>query len=881
MVGTTIGHYRVLALLGRGAMGEVYLAVDERLQRKVALKVQPEAFAADPERRHHLEREARALAALNHPGIVAVHGVEQHGDALLLATEYVDGTPLGALIPAEGMPFDEIVRIGSALAEAVGAAHRQGIIHRDLKPGNVMVTADGAVKVLDFGLAKIRRTAGVEAQPDATSTATVAGTIVGTAHYMSPEQAQGLPVDARSDIFSLGVVLFHMATGRRPFEGDTPLAVLSSIIKDTPPAVTDTRPDLPPSFARLVARCLEKDAARRVQDAVDLAAQLREAGIEGTVRRATSPRARPAAFSWRTLAPRTRRALAVAPVLAAAAAGAWWFFARPASAPTVLDSTLVAVAPFENRTNDRSLDAVGLMAADRIAQGLTEQLAIRVVPGPVALEAWPPSRPAAAGADAPDRVRLLARRVGAAVVVSGDYYAAGGELAFRVRITNAAGGREIAQFGPVTGRPDAPGEAVEKVSQYVLGEAAAYFKGGGGVATAGLAGYAPTGPPMTYEVYREFLAGLEAFGREPRDAVAHLERVEELYPHRALVLPWLVFSYMRLGELDKAERYADQVSRRIAPEDMPLVRYFQARLGGRWLDAYNAIREFHRSLPGHVPTVNTTAGAALALARPREALALLSSVDVSPWLDSSSGQSSLSMRAEAEHMLGRYEEERQVATTLAGVAPEAINGLVRALSALGRTDDIPPVIERSQLATHRGSPPGQLMKQAAEELRAHGHAGDCRLVAARGIEWIDALDPKAAGTAASRQLRADLLSLLERWRAASALLAQIAAERPDDVAALSGLGVARARLGDAPGAEQASESLAKAQGRHLFGAHTYGRARIAGALGQKDRAVALLQQAFSEGQVIVWRAHVDPAFDALRGYPPFDRVTAMDQEPAK
>jgi tetratricopeptide (TPR) repeat protein len=878
MIGSTIGHYRVLALLGRGAMGEVYLAFDEHLQRKVALKVQPEALAGDRDRRHHLEREARALGALNHPGIVAVHGIERHGDVLLLATEFVDGSPLGTLIPPEGMPFDEIVRIGTALAEAVGAAHRQGIIHRDLKPSNVMVTAEGAVKVLDFGLAKIRSVPGGGAGPDGTGSGTLAGTIVGTAHYMSPEQAQGLPVDARSDIFSLGVVLFHMATGRRPFEGETPLAILSSIIKDTPPPVTDVRPDLPAAFARLVARCLEKDPGRRVQDSVDLAAHLREVATE----RPLTPEARKrrGRVSWETVLPRARWPIALVLLLAVVAAG--WRVLRPPASPAALDSTLVAVAPFENRTNDRALDAVGLMAADRIAEGLTGQLSLRVVPGPVALEAWLPASAGGTRDRQPDRVELLARRVGAAVVVSGDYYTVAGELAFRVRITNARDHREIAQFGPVTGRLDAPGEAVEKVRQYVVGEAAVYFKGAGGIATAGIPpDFAPTGPPMSYEVYQEFLRGLDASGRDPRTAVIHFERVEELYPHRALVLPWLVLSYMRLGDFARAERYVELVARRIAPEDRPLVQYFQARLSGRWVDAYDAIRRLHRSMPQHVPTVNATAGAALAIGRPREALALLSSVDVSPWLDSSSGQSSLSMRAEAEHMLRLYEDERQDALKLAGVAPEAVGGLVRSLAALGRADEIPAVLERSQVARGRGTPVGQLIKQAAEELRAHSHLDASRAMALRGLEWLDALDAAASRSVANRQLRGDLLSLLDRWREALALFRELANEQPHNVSILSGVGIARARLGDAAGAERVSEELMRLERPYLFGAQTYGRARIAAALRQKDRAVALLLQAFTEGQVIVWRTHVDPAFDALRGNESFDRVTALTQEPPR
>ena len=275
---------------------------------------------------------------------------------------------------------------------------------------------------------------------------------------------------------------------------------------------------------------------------------------------------------------------------------------------------------------------------------------------------------------------------------------------------------------------------------------------------------------MTYEVYREVLAGLDAFGRDPQAAIAHLERVEVLYPHRALVLPWLVLSYWRVGEFDKARRYVAVVRGRMAPEDMPLVDYFSARLEGRWIDAYRSIRAFHRLLPGHLPTVNTAAGAALALGRPTEAIALLSSVDVTPWLESRFGRASLSARAEDEHMLGRYEEERQVAPRLEAGAPESSGGLIRALAALGRADEIPQLVERMQLAMPRGSSsPSQWLKQAAEELRAHGHAALAREMAVRGLELLSVVDPPASRTAPVRQLRGDLLSLLERWGEASSV----------------------------------------------------------------------------------------------------------------
>ena len=312
MVGTTLNHYHVLRKLGEGGMGEIYEAEDTRLHRKVALKILPGAVASDPERRQRFEREAQAVAALNHPNIVTIHSVEEspspgpgQAGVPFLTMELVEGTTLGDLIPTGGMPLDRVLRIGGAIADAIAAAQQRGITHRDLKPANVMVTASGQVKVLDFGLAKLR-----DLEADAISSAattlstgglTGEGRILGTVSYMSPEQAEGRPVDSRSDIFSLGVILHQMATGDQPFKGDTPVSVISSILKDTPSSVTDLKPGLPSDLARIVKRCLAKDPERRYQTAVDLRNDLDElkAGIDSGEIPASRARRSPAATATR------------------------------------------------------------------------------------------------------------------------------------------------------------------------------------------------------------------------------------------------------------------------------------------------------------------------------------------------------------------------------------------------------------------------------------------------------------------------------------------------------------------------------------------------------------------------------------------------------
>ena len=276
--GTSLGHYQIAAPLGAGGMGEVYRARDPRLRRDVALKVLPELAAADPDRRERFTREAHAVAALNHPHIVTIYSVEDIGTTVFLTMELVEGRSLADVLPPGGLPLDRVLAIGIAVAEAMTAAHQKGITHRDLKPGNIMLgegEQSGRIKVLDFGLAKITEQPldGPAASwlPSAPTTPiTAEGHILGTVAYMSPEQAEGRATDGRSDLFSLGVVLYEMATGQRPFGGDTSLSILSSILKDTPRSVTDLNPALPRDLGRIIRRALAKDPERRYQSAKDL-----------------------------------------------------------------------------------------------------------------------------------------------------------------------------------------------------------------------------------------------------------------------------------------------------------------------------------------------------------------------------------------------------------------------------------------------------------------------------------------------------------------------------------------------------------------------------------------------------------------------------------
>jgi TolB-like protein/Flp pilus assembly protein TadD len=282
LIGKTLAHYEITGLLGKGGMGEVYRARDTKLERDVALKVLPAAMAADPARLERFEREAKTVAGLNHPHIVTLYSVEEADGVRFLTMELVEGQGLDQVVTADGLELSRVFDIGIAVADALAAAHEKGIVHRDLKPANVMIAKDGRAKVLDFGLAKL---AEPEVQPEGVTGSlalTGEGSILGTVPYMSPEQLRGAQVDHRSDIFALGILLYELATGRRPFGGATNADVSSSILKQTPPVVTQLKPDLPRHLGRIVTHCLEKDPERRSQSAKDIRNELE--GLRDEVR---------------------------------------------------------------------------------------------------------------------------------------------------------------------------------------------------------------------------------------------------------------------------------------------------------------------------------------------------------------------------------------------------------------------------------------------------------------------------------------------------------------------------------------------------------------------------------------------------------------------
>jgi non-specific serine/threonine protein kinase len=441
-----LAHYRILAEIGRGGMGVVYEAVDATLDRRIALKVLPQEATADPDRLERFRREAKAVAALNHPGIVTIHSVEEAEGIHFLTMELVRGTTLHDLIQPGGLPRERLFQIAVPLAEALSAAHERGIVHRDLKPSNILVTDEGGVKVLDFGLAKLAAPpdGNVEGNEMATRTAATGdGRILGTFPYMSPEQVAGRAVDPRSDIFSLGIILYEMATGKRPFAGESTAELASSILRDRPASLSDFRPDLPGHLGWILRRCLEKDPRRRYQSALDIRNELEDlkGGIvpEAPGAGAAGPAGAPGAAGRKV----PRKALIVAGLVVLAGVAIAWVALwdggpdsnpAPAAAPAATAGMAsIAILPFVNISADPDNEYFSDGMTGELINALVKVQGLKV-----------PARTTVFALKGKDLgIQEIASRLGVDSVLEGSVRKAGNHLRINVQLVRVADGNAL------------------------------------------------------------------------------------------------------------------------------------------------------------------------------------------------------------------------------------------------------------------------------------------------------------------------------------------------------------------------------------------------------------------------------------------------------
>lgn len=538
-------HYDLISLLGRGGMGEVWLAEDHKLGRKVAVKLLPAEFTTDSGRVHRFEQEARSASALNHPNIITIHEIGEVGISRYIVTEYVDGETLRQRMKnasEQRLPVNETLDLAVQIAEALSAAHEAGIVHRDIKPENVMVRRDGYVKVLDFGLAKLTEPAIGDEPATTAGNGTTSGMVMGTPRYMSPEQARGEKMDARTDIFSLGVLIYEMLAGRPPFAGSTAGELIAAILRDEPPPLADDLPGTSLELVQIIDKALSKERAERYQTAADLLADLNR--LKRRIESGVKPD-KPVNTARRRVA---LSALIVFVVLVIVAFAGWFYSKRE---PVLTAKDTIVLADFDNRTGDDIFDGT-----------LKQGLAIQLQQSPF-LNLFPEVRTremlALMGRSPTERVtagiaREICERLNLKALIAGSIAPLGSHYVITLETINARSGEVLA-------REQAEAESREQVLRS-LSQAAAKLREKLGESLASIQRFdKPLEQVRTskLEAFKAWSIGIEySYSGRPMEAIPFYKRAVEIDPDFAHAYSVLSVVHWSIGLPELASGYAEK-----------------------------------------------------------------------------------------------------------------------------------------------------------------------------------------------------------------------------------------------------------------------------------------------------------------------------------
>jgi len=887
LIGQSIGHYQIESLLGVGGMGQVYLARDERLGRKVALKLLPEHLTADETQLSRFKAEARSASALNHPNILTVYEIGAEGNRHFIATEFIEGITLRASLTRERMNLHDALEIAVQVASALAAAHETGVVHRDMKPENIMLRPDGYVKVLDFGIAKLTEQRPVPDLDEIGTTAvlqTRPGFVLGTAHYMSPEQARSQKVDARSDIWSLGVVLYEMLGGSPPFGGETPSDCIASILMTEPAPLSGVLPDVPPKLESILQKALRKNRDERYQTIKEMLADLRN--LKGELEaEGSSPQTKARAESIVSKIKRHKRGvlLTLAAALLAAAAFAYsFYFVAPAPSP---NEKSIAVLPFENRSEDKSNAYFTDGVQDEILTRLSKIRDLKVI-----------SRTSTQRyKNRSQKLSEIANELGVANLLEGSVQKTNDQVRINVQLIRAANDSHL--WAETFDRKLTDIFSVEtEVAKAIADQLRAHLTGQEEQVIAAR----PTDNPEAYDAYLRGLAYSLKTANTPANALGaqkYLREAVKLDPKFAL--SWALLSYVdargynslylqptvalreearqaaetaltlqpNLGEAlhakgfyhyaclkdyDTAVRYFEQ-ARQLLPNSsrIPESLAYVARRRGQWDRSESYFNEAERLDPRNVFLLTSHAQSYMILRRFPEALRKFDQVlDITPDdLDTLANKAAI---AQAEGDLPR------AAALLAPLHPNA--------------DDTTALeIQVYQAILERR--PAQIIPRLKEILAKPDPAlgfynGELRF----WLGWAQ----EVAGDHAAAQ---------ESWRQARSELESFLKEQPENYQLIGDLALTDMGLGDKAAALALTEkamAVMPIEKDALAGpASIEILARVAARLGEPDRAIAALQKLLSipyAGPLATGLPltpallRLDPMFDPLRNDPRFQKL---------
>jgi len=849
------GRYQVIEELGRGGMGRVYRALDKKLSEEVALKVIRPEVASDRTILARFHSELKLARKISHRNVGRMYELMEEKGTHFITMEYVPGEDLRSFIRRSGqLTVGKAVAVARQVGEGLAEAHRAGVVHRDLKPSNIIIDKEGNARIMDFGIARSLKGKGT----------TDARVMIGTPEYMSPEQVDGTDVDARADIYALGVVLFEMLTGHVPFEGDTALSVALKQKTETPHDPREINPQIPEPLSHLILRCLEKDKAKRYQTAEGLISEL------DTIASGLTPTSGILRPLGAAKAKKKRLAMIGAGALTIVAAAAAFFIIS--SSRLNVDPNRVVVAPFENKTGDPSLDPIGNIAADWIAQGISQAgQKIDVVPGMAAQESSKVVEKEQGKLQGAKQLRALAKETGAGTVVTGAYYLQGGELQFQADITDVQKGKLIYASPSVAGKKDNPMEVIKNLQQRLVGAIAAHFD-------IDMDGFLFSSPP-TFEAYQEYLRGIELFGKDYSQAFVHSNRAVELDPTFLMPKALIATGYANQGNYEKAKQIFDELNQNRTQLDQFTRLWMDAMMAdmrGQPEEALRYCRQWARLAPNSWLIAYNVGDWELALNRPQKVIEEYSRIDLkkTDFTRFSTGSWLFSNWANAYHMLGKYGKELEITRRGEKYFPEIGGFLVRearSFAAQGKIGEVRKVIERSLTTTSTGTP-ADVMTNAAEELRAHGHPKESEEFANQAVSWYKSRPAEEAQKEENRSSLANSIYIARRWKEALNIYEALLSEKPDDIDYKGYVGLCAARLGDREKALKISGELKALTTPYLFGANTYYRASIASVLGDKEQAISLLRESFAQGRRYGVYLHRDPGLEALRDYKPFQEL---------